>query len=60
MYIYVYMSSIVYIYRVYKKKRPKYKIASKLDICKNYIYQQQPAANIGHQMCISVNFVFIC
>ena len=23
-------------------------------------YQQQPAANIGHQTCISINFVFIC
>ena len=26
----------------------------------SYGYQQQPKANIGHQVCISVNFLFIC
>ena len=41
------------------KKCPKYKIASKLDICKITDNQQQPTANIGHWVCISVNFVFI-
>ena len=40
------------------KKCPKYKIASKLDICKITDDQQQPTANIGHRVCISVNFVF--
>ena len=39
---------------------PEYKIASKLDNCKITDHQQQPTANIGHQACISVNFVFIC
>ena len=33
---------------------------TKLDYLQNNGYQQQPAANIGQQMCISVNFVFIC
>ena len=41
------------------KKCPKNKIASKLDICKIMDNQQQPTANIGHWVCISVNFVFI-
>ena len=41
------------------KKCPKYKIASELDICKITDNQQQPTANIGHRVCISVNFVFI-
>ena len=36
-----------------------YKIASKLVYLQNYGYQQQPTANIGLQVCISVNFVFI-
>ena len=31
-----------------------------MDICKITDNQQQPTANIGHQVCISVNFVFIC
>ena len=35
------------------KKCPKYKIG----YLQNNGYQQQPAANIGQQMCISVNFV---
>ena len=43
-----------------KKKCPEYKIASKLVYLPNYGYQQQPMANIGLQVCISVNFVFIC
>ena len=47
-------------YRVYKKKCSEYKIASKLDNCKITDHQQTPTANIGHQACISVNFVFIC
>ena len=43
------------------KKCPNYKIASELDICKITDNQQQPMANIGgHQVCIVVNFVFIC
>ena len=42
------------------KKCPEYKIASKLVYLQNYGYQQQPTANIGLQVCISVNFVFIC
>ena len=42
------------------QKCPEYKIASKLDNCKITDHQQQPTANIGHQVCISVNFVFIC
>ena len=47
---------------MYKKNVPNYslqKIASKLDICKITDNQQQPTANIGHRVCISVNFVFI-
>ena len=44
---------------MYKKKCPDYKIASKLDNCKIADRQQQPTANIGHQVCISVNLVFI-
>ena len=32
----------------------------KIGYLRNNGYQQQPLANIGHQMCISVNFVFIC
>ena len=43
-----------------QKKCPEYKIASKLVYLQNYGYQQQPTANIGLQVCISVNFVFIC
>ena len=35
---------------------PKYKIASKLDICKITDNQQQPTANIGRRACISVFF----
>ena len=34
-------------------------IASRLDICKITDTKQQPKANIGHQGCTSVNFVFI-
>ena len=41
------------------KKCLKYKIASKLDICKITDNRQQPMANTGHQVCISVNFVLI-
>ena len=32
----------------------------KIGYLHNNGYQRQPAANIGHQMCISVNFVFMC
>ena len=31
----------------------------KVEFCKITDNQQQPTANIGHRMCISVNFVFI-
>ena len=39
------------------KECPEYKIAFKLDILK---IKDQPTANIGLQVYISVNFVFIC
>ena len=35
------------------------RLASKLDICQFMDNQQQPTANIGHWVCISVDFVFI-
>ena len=37
------------------KKCPEYKIASELVYLQNYGYQRQPTANIGLQVCISVN-----
>ena len=55
-----YPTEFSYLYRVYQKKCPEHKIASKLDNCKITDHQQQPTANIGHQVCISVNFIFIC
>ena len=54
------LDDTAFVYRVYQKKYPNYKIASKMGICKITDNQQQPTANIGHQVCISVNFVFIC
>ena len=41
----------IFLYTVYKKKCPEYKISSKLDNCKITDYQQQPTANIGSQFC---------
>ena len=37
------------------KKCPEYKIASKLDICKMTNNQQQPTANIGHQVHVHLS-----
>ena len=48
------------IYRVYKKKCPEYKIAFKLDICKITDTNSNQQLIKGLQVCISVNFVFIC
>ena len=40
------------------KKCAKYKIALKWHICKLLIPKEAAAAKIGHQVCISVIFVF--
>ena len=46
------------LYRV--KKMSQIQNRFKIGYLQNDGYQQQPAANIGHQTCIWVNFVFIC
>ena len=48
------------LYRVYKKKCPKYKIASKSGIWKITDINSNQQLIKGLQVGISVNFVFIC